>query len=405
MISIRSRILGLVSDRRGAVLVLVAAGMFFMIGMAGLALDSGRGYLARLQLTRAVDSAALTGARTLRAGQSAALAQARAAAYANGLVEGVEGASLDMSISTDPSGESTFEVSAGRTVPTTLMRLLGIDHVDVAATAVASVPPVDLILVIDQSTSLGMVGAWGDLQRAAKQFVAYFSDDIDQVGLVSFNTRAADRFQISKNFTVNVQRSIDGMSSAGWTNYGEGLRLAYNQITSSDVRDRSAKVVVFFTDGRPTAFRGTVGGRDRILATAVESPPRHIGSYYDNPDAVPMDYTVWGPCRNVTFCPQWTEQGPPQAEASDAINHDVGRQYADMIRGEGVLLYTIGLGNTDHVDPAVQPNPDFLRELANVDGNTNARQPAGKFYFAPTAAELQAVFNQVAQDLLVRLAK
>ena len=58
MISIRSRILGLVSDRRGAVLVLVAAGMFFMIGMAGLALDSGRGYLARLQLTRAVDSAA-----------------------------------------------------------------------------------------------------------------------------------------------------------------------------------------------------------------------------------------------------------------------------------------------------------------------------------------------------------
>ncbi len=72
----------LVRNTRGSVLMLVAAGMVFMLGMTGLAVDSARGYLTRLRLVRAVDAAALTGARTLRAGEALALEQAKAAAYA-----------------------------------------------------------------------------------------------------------------------------------------------------------------------------------------------------------------------------------------------------------------------------------------------------------------------------------
>ena len=69
----------LVRDTRGSVLMLVAAGMVFMLGMTGLAVDSGRGYLTRLRLVRAVDAAALTGARTLRSGETVAREQATAA--------------------------------------------------------------------------------------------------------------------------------------------------------------------------------------------------------------------------------------------------------------------------------------------------------------------------------------
>jgi Flp pilus assembly protein TadG len=400
------RITRLVRDNRGSVLMLVAVGMVFMLGMTGLAVDSARGYLTRLRLVRAVDAAALTGARTLRSGESVALDQARAAAYANGTATSLNGASLDMNVSTDSQGESTFEVSAAQTIPTILMRLLGIDHIDVRANSVAAVPPVDLILVIDQSGSLGQVGAWDDLQEAAKEFVRYFDDDIDQIGLVSFQTRAADRFHIAHGFRTPVSSAINGMSSAGWTNYGEGLRLAYQQITSSDVRERSAKVVVFFTDGRPTAFRGTIGGQDRILATSQELPPQHLGGYFNNPDALPLDrMPSANGCNGVTYCATWTEQAAPQPAASDALNHDIGRQIANQIRGEGVILYTIGLGNTTYSDPAFQPNQAFLQELANVDGMTNGSQPAGKSYYAPSASQLRAVFNQVAADLLVRLAR
>jgi len=396
----------MVRDTRGSVLMLVAVGMLFMLGMTGLAVDSGRGYLTRLRLVRAVDAAALTGARTLRSGEAVALEQARAAAYANGVGTAIDGAALDMRVDTDAQGESTFEVSAARTIPTILMRLLGIDHIDVRARSVAAVPPVDLILVIDQSGSLGTVGAWNDLQAAAKEFVQHFDDDIDQMGLVSFQTRAANRFQIAHGFRSSVASKIDGMSSAGYTNYGEGLRLAHQQITSSDVRERSVKVVVFFTDGRPTAFRGTIGGQDRIMTTSQELPPEHLGGYYNNPDAMPIDGSTSATgCRDVTFCSTWTEQAAPQPVASNALNHDLGRQAAGQIRGEGVLLYTIGLGNTTYSDPAFQPNLDFLRELANVDGVTNSGQPAGKSYYAPSASELRNVFNQVAADLMVRLAR
>ena len=396
----------MVRDTRGSVLMLVAAGMVFMLGMTGLAVDSARGYLTRLRLVRAVDAAALTGARTLRSGETVAREQARATAYANGVGATINGAALDMAIATNAEGESTFQVSAAQVLPTILMRLLGIDHINVRANSVAAVPPVDLVLVIDQSGSLGTVGAWDDLQVAAKEFVRYFDDDLDQLGLVSFQTRAADRFQIAHGFRASIESEINGMSSNGWTNYGEGLRLAYNQITSPNVRERSAKVVVFFTDGRPTAFRGTIGGQDRIMATSQELPANHLGGYYNNPDALPIDGTVSANgCRGVTYCSTWTEQAAPQPTASDALNHDLGRQMASQIRDKDVLVYTIALGNTTYSDPAFQPNQDFLRELANVDGDTDSSQPAGKTYYAPSAAELRAVFNQVAADLLVRLAR
>ncbi len=47
---------------------------------------------------------------------------------------------------------------------------------------------------------------------------------------------------------------------------------------------------------------------------------------------------------------------------------------------------------------------DYLRLLANEDGAASGSQPAARAYFAPSASELDDVFNQVAQDLLVRLA-
>jgi hypothetical protein len=78
---------------------------------------------------------------------------------------------------------------------------------------------------------------------------------------------------------------------------------------------------------------------------------------------------------------------------------------ADAIRSQGVLLYTIGLGDPDASDPIVQPDLDYLRRLANEDGITNPAQPKGRMYFAPSPDVLGEVFRQLARDLLVRLAQ
>ena len=61
--------------QRGAVLVLVAVGMLAIIGMAGLALQSGHLFVDKTQVQNALDAAALSAAKTLNNDGSVALAQ------------------------------------------------------------------------------------------------------------------------------------------------------------------------------------------------------------------------------------------------------------------------------------------------------------------------------------------
>ncbi len=391
----------LVRSRRGATLIIIAGASLLIFGISGLALDSARGYLHRLRLFRAVDSAALMAAKSVREGESEAVNQALAAATANGVTTGVGGAVVTVVVSSNAEGEVIVEVTARQPIPTTLMRLLGIEQIQVAASAVAAVPPVDLVLVLDHSYSLQIAGAWDDLQDAAKLFLAYFSDTLDMLGMVSYQIVAADRFAIRHNFTSAITSSINGMDARGYTNTAEGLRLAYEQITSASVRDRSSKVVVFFTDGRPNTYR-SVSGTDRVYMVQQTDPISGFHGYFDNPETLNIDYvshnTTPDGCDGTSTC------DGVSAQDAYAYARQRGLDVANQIRGADVLVYTIGLGDPS-ASPAFQPDQDYLRLLANVDGMTDSSQPAGRMYFAPSAAELRDVFDQVAHDLVVRLAQ
>jgi Flp pilus assembly protein TadG len=291
---------------RGAVLALVAVSLAVLLGIGGLALDAGRGYLARARLARATDAAVLAGARSLRLGEDVARQRATEIALLNGAQLGTNGADLTITFGINAEGEQTVRVDAHLAMPTSLMRVLGVDSMNVRSAAVAAVPPVDLVLVLDQSGSLGTADAFDDLQDASKIFIDNFDDGIDQLGLVSFNLRATDRFGLDGGFTTTIKNEIDQMTSFSYTNVGEGLRLAQNQITGPAVRERSAKVVVFFTDGRPTAFRGDLDGQDRILT--IPQTGTNIAGYYDNPDQLPSNSSVSADgCRGVNSCFGWAE--------------------------------------------------------------------------------------------------
>lgn len=387
-------------------MVIVAGGMVVFLGVAGLALDSGRAFIARSELSRAVDAGVLAGARALRAGEHSARSQALAVARANGVSEDGHTA-VNVAFGVAADGTSTVTMTATQPMPTTLMRLLGRRWVDVGATATALVPPVDLIFVIDQSGSLETAGAWDDLQDAARTFVNYFSDDLDQMAVVSFGTRGGTRLPLQAPFRTAARNQIDRMASVGWTNTAEGLGLAYDQVVGSAARERAVKVVVFFTDGRPTAFRGSIGGQRRILAVAAEET-NVVRGYFDNPDAIPLDAWQWpadDACRNVVNCMEWTEGGhPPHGVRGREIAKALGLTAANRIRSEGAYIYTIGLGNPLGSELG-RPDLDYLSELANEHGRVSSRQPSGRMYFAPGPEDLRAVFRQVASDLVIRLAR
>jgi len=383
-------------NERGAVLLLVAVSLTVLLGIGGLALDSARGYLVKARLARAVDAAVLAGARSLRLGEDVARERATNVALVNGA--GISGSDISISFGTNAEGEQTVQVTAQQTMPTTLMRVLDIDHMNIRSAAVAAVPPVDLVLVLDQSGSLSTANAFDDLQDAAKLFIDYFDDTIDQMGLVSFQLRATERFSMAGNFNTPLKNEINQLTSFSYTNVGDGLSLAYDQITGPSVRQRSAKVVVFFTDGRPTAFRGDVNGQERMLS--IPQTGSSIAGYYDNPDQLAKNSSSSpNGCNGVSNCYGWTE---PIARAH---GRQLGLDQAARMRNAGVFVYSIGLGNPNLADPLWQPDMAYLAEIANVDGVAAPGKPAGKSYFAPSANELRSVFQQVASDLLVRLAQ
>jgi hypothetical protein len=274
-----------------------------------------------------------------------------------------------------------------------------------------------MTLVLDQSGSLSTYGGWDELQAASKAFVEQFDDELDQIALVSFALRAVNRFNIGHNFTTPIKNQINAMTSAGDTNAAEGLRFAYLQMQSGAIRERSAKVVVFFTDGRPTAFRGVLGAggpaqggnpmgpfnpiggaQDRIMA--VYTTGNQVRGYWNNPNGLPIN-SIPNPdgCLNVGTCfGTWNEAGVRAKSRQAALD------VANAIRAEGVYIYSIGLGDPA-AGPLLAPDLPYLRQISNEDGVSNAAQPQGKVYFAPDESELLAVFNAVAQDLLVRLAQ
>jgi Flp pilus assembly protein TadG len=391
---------GIAGDQSGVVLAILALAVIVLLASAGLAVDLGRGYVEKLMLGRAVDAGALAAARTLRGGEDAARTEAEAVARANRVADGVGNTETSVAFGTNERGENMVTFSASRTIPTTFMGVLGLEHMSISSSAVAAVPPVDIVLVLDTSGSLAAAGAWNSLQQAVQDFVNQFDDDLDQMGLVSFQLTAHQRFMLAHDFTVPIIDDVQTMSSAGDTNIAEGLRMAHLQLQGASARPNAAKVVVFFTDGRATALRGMMGtpAEDRVLAAWVNV--NSMRGYFDDPPSIaPFSQASPDGCANAPSCFDLDVDELRLAAAQAGLGQ------ANAIRGDDILIYVIGLGNLGFPPGDLRlPDLDYLRVIANEDGVTNPDQPEGKMYFSPSAADLRDVFNEVARDLIVRLA-
>ena len=133
---------------RGQILVMSALVILVLVAAIGLAIDLGRIFVARAQLVRAVDAAALAGTLEL---PNATAAQAKVYAY---MSENEPDAQVEVPIS---SVERQIEVNGSKTVPMFFMKVLGINSVKVTAHAKAGfgVLALDTVLTIDKTGSMG----------------------------------------------------------------------------------------------------------------------------------------------------------------------------------------------------------------------------------------------------------
>jgi Flp pilus assembly protein TadG len=252
----------------GFTLVYMAVTLTVLLLGTGIAVDSGRAYVVKAQLTKAVDGAALAAARALNSGNpQGAATRVFKANFPNQYLGTLPGdptaaAGFYTSAVNAATGVNTVTVTATAVLPTTFMQLGNIMTVTVGATGEATRRMVDLSLILDVSSSIG--GRWGPIRDAARTFIDSFDGRNDRVSLLTFSNGAQvlDPMPAARGFDKpGVIAHVPGVLPGGSTNMVEGLYRGWDELRSVPAGQQSGlRVIVLFTDGASNGVPGDYGG-------------------------------------------------------------------------------------------------------------------------------------------------
>jgi Flp pilus assembly protein TadG len=271
-----------VSGEEGFAVVYMAVILTGLLLFTGLAVDSGRGYIVKAQLSKAVDGAALGAARALNTGNPRAEAVSIFKAnfptgYFGTVASDPTTAANFFSLTTDATtGINTVKVDATAVLPTTFMKLANFRTMTVRSSGEATRRMVDLSLILDVSSSIGW--RWTAVRDAARTFVNAFDANSDRVALTLFGNGAGviDPMRSTRGFNkTQVMNDIPSTLPGGSTNMVEGLYRGWDEIRSVPTGQQSGlRVIVLFTDGASNSVPGIYPG---------SAAPRSLRTY-DFPD-------------------------------------------------------------------------------------------------------------------------
>jgi Flp pilus assembly protein TadG len=407
-------------NSKGQVLVLVAALIFVLLGIAALALDIGRAYGIKARLNAAVDAASYEATKAIGQGSDEALMKNKAVQVATAYFNanypaGYLGATPDP-LTVTPVHDTTtglwkVAVTATAPMPTFLSGVLGKGSFDIGASSESQRRSLDMVLVIDTSHSL--YDEFDLVKTNAENYVGLFSEKDDRVGLVAFSTGAAPIVSICRDMNppldaptgltcgrgfvkgtvkppVGVEGAINGLDVHLTTNSEEGMKKALDQLNSLASDSRSAtRVIVFFSDGAPNTYSSKIslasgGTVDGNLYSNIPDDKTNISAkpnwYFD-----PKTYGDSDGTKNVNILAPLPTSGPvsgfdlsgtvPLASFNNRRSFSGGmsdtdvhcdankaarnmvENVANMARSQGVIVFTLGLGG----------NPDYLSNLEVTD--------------------------------------
>ena len=120
---------------------------------------------------------------------------------------------------------------------------------------------INVMLILDESGSIGSSGATQDVRNAAKAFIGALSGTGSKVSIIEFSTSAnrpvgyttVTPETIASTFNPYLDNQYN---PNGWTNWEDAFRLTKQANDQGPVAD----LVVFVTDGDPTAHNNPSGG-------------------------------------------------------------------------------------------------------------------------------------------------
>lgn len=276
--------------QRGATILLMMLMMpALLLPLVGLAIDASRLYIVQSKLSCALDGAVLGAGRLL--GTNANTAEIAGEFLHVNFPSGYWGSTNFQSHITynNNLGTQTITVQASVDVPTTFIRVLGIQKSAIGDTAVATRRVTRVEIVLDRSGSMNNTdpvtgkNVFTMMQAGAEWFAAQFTPNYDEVGLVVYSGSglvayptnrpySADPNAITggpdKSFATNpatqtgaIFTQLKAMTVGGGTATPEALALAYIELRKAHNRDlanngvdNTLNTIVLFTDGVPDAI-------------------------------------------------------------------------------------------------------------------------------------------------------
>lgn len=424
--------------------------LIVLVGMIGLATDLGRIYVARAQLGRSVDAAALAGAKQL---PDITQADVKARAY---IAENEPYASIDVQVYPDVPAQQVG-VTATKTINTIFMRMFGIDTVQVSNDALAGfgIVPVDAVMSIDATGSMGAsppcnasdnnsgCPIW-EAKNAATAFTNTLLPGANTVvGVLSFrgcfkglpdaggNTNCIANSGIGAldGTASNVISKISGISAIGGTgtNFCGGLSKAGSVLfgAGSHSASNTIRVIVILSDGDHTYNNasytaGSSPGSPAAPCRPIADSSCPTGTAANCNPANSDTYLSTG-CSTAGGGSVSSSNPGSNSEAHERQLDKFAKAKADTLKAAGAEIYVVGFGVCGTEDNKIwdsASNPAYCTsDLGNNNPDTVADQRLAKciassssgtndhYFRASTATELPGIFSQIAQAIAFRLIK
>lgn len=419
-------------NQRGAYILITGLAVVALFGFAALGIEVGRWYAIQGEMSKAIDGAAFAGAKNVNNPNIGDLhGFVQEVAQAN-FPPGLLGTDAPTFIVSD-DGNGKISVQGSTNSINSLSKVLEGSHntTNIGAAGSAKLRNAEIALVLDVSGS--MAGSpLTNLKDGSTQFVQNFEDQesTSKFAMITFGTGVMKPFDLDYNYVSPIESAINGLGAGGGTNaedaLAQALALPWSDQSGVPANERTKQVVVFFSDGNPSAFRAQfkhegvnydgVAALDGGYVNVWQSMgyPNQAAAYANS---IRVSYTGDGK-KSGTACPRKSYSGVwhysvkwyifedstygldsfgPTAgldselcnlgnptPLGDYVNYLVRQMAIDnaqAIKNNGIEIYTIGLGNVDQ---------NFLTALSS----------GSKFsYYTPDSSELAGIFQQIANIL------
>lgn len=399
---------------RGQSLPLLALSLVALMALVGFAIDVGRIYATRTELTRSLDAGALAGVQELPD-------MTKAKAVAENYVYYNEPTAINI-VAAQEGSSSRLRVTASKTVSMTFLKVIGVGDITVTQQAVAGLGtvPMDVVMALDVTGSMrwdcvnGKSGQTSDCKITEARNAANALNDIlltggyansTALGLAPFTDgyappagphasvagyTSASAVQALTSSNATMRGKINALTANGGTNICTGLLKAQSVMFGAGSRPGpgTMRAIVLMTDGGNSWTDSSTDAACRV-----------------NPNSNPWGYA------DTAYSGECFPDVGTGAQTAAGGQMDIKTQaMANALKAQNVELYVVAVGvcgpqNTNLCNTAkIGTIPDSDRTHNLLKCAASSTPGTNDHYFETNdATELTTIFQNIARLLALRL--